>query len=681
MPLRAGADLQPLVTNSKKSKWKVGQLLPAPSLGTFKPHETKFKRSGPRKTLLAKYQGLMLVVLFFLVFFLLFNEFNGGLPGSALKTDKMNSEQLEDSILLKFRDLHTELKTATAHIDFNGHQLEQFAENQQRSIQISKQALDAACEQLRSREEQKDAWNRVCNHNKKKEVAVPKEGKLDLARREKFEKEEKGQVCGPIPSELSDKVEKPIPKHMQLLYNCGPGQMGNDCNEYLVDKFQHKSIAYVTLFNSHCRRVARKAFIRNILKQYRNVNTPEVEFNVKGYHQTPGKLLLQLTSAVAWSIWKGKKVRIIDNKSWRWTKINRECIGKSFHCLVDNLMDYTEHYPEECDLEIEKANIHWDQLMKNSNHSSMSVLIGAVTELMTMPTKWIKDISKEHIVHKNKDLDCGHGAAVSIHIRRGDSCDRWLDKIETPNEPWNWWWSGKRARPCYKTKVYFDALVKLRDYYHKNKLPDICKVYVASDDSKAIKELTNMSDEFHWIYHDFDTAYLQREEEEDAWLDQREDFNPMMAPSMIADLALLKQGNAFIGTVDSAMSRLIYNTMLGKVGNHIPPFTSLDGHSLCCDFWEDCRWCKRKIKPIGRCFFDIAKAAMKPPFRDTFFTSAEYQERFGKGLPKREDPDFVDDGKQINYPTTPGYVKKESIRSAELGYVKKKGLHKAEHQL
>ena len=35
----------------------------------------------------------------------------------------------------------------------------------------------------------------------------------------------------------------------------------------------------------------------------------------------------------------------------------------------------------------------------------------------------------------------------------------------------------------------------------------VCKVFIASDDAKAIQQLTHMSDKYQWIYHDMDTVY------------------------------------------------------------------------------------------------------------------------------------------------------------------------------
>ena len=74
--------------------------------------------------------------------------------------------------------------------------------------------------------------------------------------------------------------------------------------------------------------------------------------------------------------------------------------------------------------------------------------------------------------------------------------------------------------------------------------------------------------------------------------------------SLAAAFELLGQADMLVGNMGSHVTRVLYNKMVGASRTGVlPPFLSVDGYGLCCDFTEDCTKediSKRK-RPIRDC--------------------------------------------------------------------------------
>ena len=77
-----------------------------------------------------------------------------------------------------------------------------------------------------------------------------------------------------------------------------------------------------------------------------------------------------------------------------------------------------------------------------------------------------------------------------------------------------------------------------------------------------------------------------------------------MPCSLAAALELLGAADVLVGNMGSHVTRMIYNKMVSATATSVmPPFVSVDGYGLCCDFTEECSKAditKRK-RPIRDC--------------------------------------------------------------------------------
>jgi hypothetical protein len=180
---------------------------------------------------------------------------------------------------------------------------------------------------------------------------------------------------------------------------------------------------------------------------------------------------------------------------------------------------------------------------------------------------------------------------VSLHIRRGDSCgDDYghqseatpIDsKAQTGNE-----------RLCYETKVYLDAIKRIRELVPKIR-PII--VYLATDDvGHLVNEMTedyrwrlrNTYGIVEWRYLDysrdhFDYQASTIEAEENRFA------QPMLGETAVADLWHLSHGHAFVGHMGSRFGKVSWLLAMARKNNFVP-FFSVDGHSFCCEIDEAC---------------------------------------------------------------------------------------------
>ena len=74
--------------------------------------------------------------------------------------------------------------------------------------------------------------------------------------------------------------------------------------------------------------------------------------------------------------------------------------------------------------------------------------------------------------------------------------------------------------------------------------------------------------------------------------------------SLAAALELLSGADVLVGNMGSHVTRMIYNKMVPSIGTSVmPPFISVDGYGLCCDFTEDCSVddIRKRNRPVRDC--------------------------------------------------------------------------------
>ena len=69
----------------------------------------------------------------------------------------------------------------------------------------------------------------------------------------------------------------------------------------------------------------------------------------------------------------------------------------------------------------------------------------------------------------------------------------------------------------------------------------------------------------------------------------RHDLDENAPFSIVAALELLSAADVFVGNMGSHVSRMVYNKMVASSATSVlPPFISVDGYGMCCDFTEEC---------------------------------------------------------------------------------------------
>lgn len=186
--------------------------------------------------------------------------------------------------------------------------------------------------------------------------------------------------------------------------------------------------------------------------------------------------------------------------------------------------------------------------------------------------------------------------SVSMHVRHGDSCD-FLSSEETNPEVSK---PSKRGykRPCLAIEVYMSRLYELKRRY------GVKRVYLATDSAAMIEFITRpttvsngaevetrieskykmKAGDFEWVFVNISRDVFDFK---NGWVDfYNSSVYEVVSFSAVADLALMKRGDIFLGTFSSHFSKLAYYVMSGKQ-MRLPPFISLDV-PLSCDTGDDC---------------------------------------------------------------------------------------------
>mmetsp|Transcript_13904 Transcript_13904/g.25736 ORF Transcript_13904/g.25736 Transcript_13904/m.25736 type:complete len:484 (+) Transcript_13904:36-1487(+) len=177
---------------------------------------------------------------------------------------------------------------------------------------------------------------------------------------------------------------------------------------------------------------------------------------------------------------------------------------------------------------------------------------------------------------------CVRGPAISMHIRRGDACERWKSKRGFHGVP----------RPCYPTRMYLDAALEMKRLY------GVCRILLATDSDEVISELKNDVDAAQFRITALSanrSLYKPLVKGQIGFIENREftlESHDEIITSAIADVKFLGEGDFFIGNLASTISRLAYFLISASTGR-VAPYSSMDSpldvllHGGSCSFW---RW-------------------------------------------------------------------------------------------
>jgi len=219
--------------------------------------------------------------------------------------------------------------------------------------------------------------------------------------------------------------------------------------------------------------------------------------------------------------------------------------------------------------------------------------VAGVTQVFTEPTDHVLEYMRSHlkVVCHRSGPHCGGDPSdtatpvAAVHVRRGDSCDRERDEPGPFNAMFAWDSAKKRMertsyRYCYTWRVYLAQLKKLQQRY------GVRTVLLATDDADgSLKRRLDDEKEFNWVYMDFPRKQFKKR----GWMEFRKDLSDDVPFSLAAAIELLGKADMLVGNMGSHVTRMLYNKMIASSSTSVlPPFISVDGYGLCCDFTEEC---------------------------------------------------------------------------------------------
>jgi hypothetical protein len=251
----------------------------------------------------------------------------------------------------------------------------------------------------------------------------------------------------------------------------------------------------------------------------------------------------------------------------------------------------------------------WPPAVAGEDSAVQYVLMGAVMRALTEPTSALLAYLRPRLRAvcadgRAADMSAvpprcpgSEGPSAAVQVRHGDSCE---GPMSTSKGPRNMMIRGGRRlyRYCYAWQVYLRELHALRDAY------GLQTVYLATDDPKVIAEASaDRTSGLNWVWVDWPREQLARPK---PWVEFRANLDEHVPLSLAAELHLLGHADMFVGSFGSQVGRSIYYRMLAGVrGGTLPPFVSVDGYGLCCDFREDCTEADitERARPMRTCIW------------------------------------------------------------------------------
>ena len=250
------------------------------------------------------------------------------------------------------------------------------------------------------------------------------------------------------------------------------------------------------------------------------------------------------------------------------------------------------------------------------------LLVSGVSQVFSEPTDQTRDYLRDHLklLCHVAGPHCGGTPAqlatpvAAIHVRRGDSCDRERDEKGPFNSMFAW--NAKKGavdrvgfRYCYTWKVYLEQLKLLQRMY------GVRTVLLATDDADGVVTARLPQEKgFNWAY----LHYPRKQFKKRGWMEFRKDLTDDVPFSLAAALELLGSADVLVGNMGSHVTRMMYNKMVSSAAtSQLPPFISVDGYGLCCDFTEECS--KEDIRKRDRSIRDCIHKYGQCTGGDQFF--------------------------------------------------------------
>lgn len=397
------------------------------------------------------------------------------------------------------------------------------------------------------------------------------------------------------PCRLDSSLDVPI---LQL-GQCPAGMVGYNCSDrldvllsFLPGPTQWRA-QWGNARSTRCQEMAMNALLRALGSAH------DADFHIGGAVErafvindpkrpcTVGKMLHQFTVANhAALIREGAFTwQVHDDPDWRYTRNGTICSarGAGWFCIW-------RRFPSGVQFATEVSTppvLLWPPSRVATGSALQYALMGAVMKALTMPSEPLEAYLRERVrfvcadgTQPTRDVCPGNaGPRAAVQIRHGDSCEGSMQAIKGPRNMMIR--EGQRKfRFCYALDVYLKELLHMRALY------GVTTALLATDDPVVVRQVMAEPAGFNWVFVEWPRDQLARPK---PWVEFRANLSEDVALSLGAELELLSHADVFVGSFGSQVGRSIYYRMLAHVRTGtLPPFASVDGYGLCCDFREDC---------------------------------------------------------------------------------------------
>lgn len=412
------------------------------------------------------------------------------------------------------------------------------------------------------------------------------------------------------PCDLDDERDVPLLR----LRGCPPGRVGQQCDERFdimlsqlpeparwraefadarVARCQQQALdeTYAALAGAHAddfhvsgrgsRRVE-NIYVINDRKHPCTVGKMLHQFAVANHAAltNPARAVAGLPAQMRW--------QVRDDPDWHYTRNGTICPGRraGWFCLWER---FPPKPPPPATARPPAAV--WPPGAVGPDSPLQYVLMGVVMRALTRPTDALLEYLRPRIRVRCADgrpAEMGTipprcpgrtGPSAAVQVRHGDSCEGSQQRTKGPRNMMIR--GGKRLfRYCYTWDVYARELEMLRERY------GLQTVYLATDDPAIVREAVSNTTSFDWVTVDWPREQLAKPK---PWVEFRQNLDEHVPLSLAAELEVLSHADMFVGSFGSQVGRSIYFGMNARTRTgSLPPFVSVDGYGLCCDFREDC---------------------------------------------------------------------------------------------